>query len=473
MQRHALRKLNGLQGGWLLLGLLLTPSLKAREVMSWVPPYAIEDCRTILENRFGDYSPSNGLTRIGLQFWIPTPSGGVVRTTEYGDISEADITWFQNWGAAHGIEVLLCVYNNVGAVWDWNLAVSAFGNHPSAFVSNLVAAMQHHALDGIDIDLEGLVAPSPNDRLAFKRFLEQLSAELKSRGKLLTVNSFHSPLYNAPNLSWWSDWTGLVNNVHSMGYDDLYEGSTVTLPGVNGYLFRYSWQQAYGVREAGLAPEMISMGLPGWLASWGSGGQGANVLNHIRECISDCAVPASICIWDLQLSGTSGATNWRSAQVWEALASLARYESVPADQDRDGMADAWETKRFGGASQTNGGPLDDPDGDLCLNREEYVAGTDPTNKSSLLLLSIQRHGQGAVVVGHPAHRVAVLDGCYGDLKRYYRFEHCSDLSADVWQPVPGASNVIAIDGPIYYTNAVSGTGDFYRVRVGLRQATLR
>ncbi len=66
--------------------------------------------------------------------------------------------------------------------------------------------------------------------------------------KLLTIDSFHSPCYNAPNMSWWPDWVGYVDAIHSMGYVDLSEGSTETFRAPwalrrcegGAHLFRYS-----------------------------------------------------------------------------------------------------------------------------------------------------------------------------------------------------------------------------------------
>lgn len=315
--------------------------LQAREVLAWVPPYNFSNTRAILQGNFGDYSPSNGLNRIALQFWIPTATGGVIKTP-YHEIFDSDVAWYRNWGTSNDCEVLLCVFNNVGptgdGIWDWELARSAFSSNRTVFVRNLVATMNAHNLDGIDIDLEGTNHLTAGDRPAFKLFLEELSAELLPRGKVLTVGSFHSPLYNAPNMSWWADWTNLVDNIHSLGYADLYEGSTQELWSIDGYLFRYSWQQNYGVTNAGLAPEVVSMGLPGWTATWGSGGRGSNVLDHINECMYDCPVPAGICIWDIQLDGTNGTPDWHSSEVWEALTRLSKYESIPVDRDGNNIA---------------------------------------------------------------------------------------------------------------------------------------
>ena len=451
-----------------LLLSVVAVELRAREVMSWVPPYAIDACKATLQSDFGGFSPSNALTRLGLQFWVPTATGGVVKTTDFGTIPDSDVAWFEDWGNDHDVEVLLCVFNGVGSVWDWGLAVSAFSSNTSTFVSNLVLTADFFGLDGVDIDLEGLVTPADGYRPAFKMFLEELSAELKARGKVLTVDSFHSPVYNAPNMSWWEDWVGLVDSVHTMGYTDLYQGSTQTLWGLNDYLFRYSWQQDYGVEEAGLAAEQVSMGLPGWSASWGSGGRGEDVLSHIHECIYDCEVPASVCIWDMQLTGTSGSTNWRSPEVWQTLAQLAAYESIPVDGDGDGMSDAWETRHFGGTNELDGGAAEDEDGEGQSNLSEYLAGTDPTNSASALVLSVARDARGDLVISHAAQQVAPFDVHYGDLQRYYHLEQASNLLQTTWNPVAGSTNGPGITGTNCYTNAAPVGVGLYRVGVSLR-----
>ena len=61
--------------------------------------------------------------------------------------------------------------------------------------------------------------------------------------------------------------------------------------------------------------------------------------------------------------------------------------TVLPDNDGDGMADAWEA-RYGFSANDAADALLDLDGDGMSNRDEYVAGTDPTDATSVLRLSL-------------------------------------------------------------------------------------
>ena len=62
-------------------------------------------------------------------------------------------------------------------------------------------------------------------------------------------------------------------------------------------------------------------------------------------------------------------------------------QAFPADNNGNGLPDAWEVWAFGGTNLPHGGPTDDWDQDGALNQDEYLAGTDPCNPSSCFKLS--------------------------------------------------------------------------------------
>jgi hypothetical protein len=299
------------------------------QVIGWVPPYGMDAAMRGLESTPG---VAKGLTRIALQFWNPSVDGkGLVFAPvdkTGAPVTATDVARFRDWAKQRRIPVLLTVYNNsqVLSKWDWSLARNAFVEHRAEFVRALVAEMDKHQLDGIDIDLEG-EGDQGADRAAYAKFVGELSAALKPRGKLLTVDSFHSPCDNAPNMSWWADWKGQIDAIHSMGYADLYEGSTDTFtpPGKpvcegGAQLFKYSWQLQYGLK-AGYRVDQIVLGMPTWVDTWGQGGQGSQAVAHLQEAQ---ALGAGIALWDLQFEGPQ----WKSEATWDAV---MRLRTAPGD----------------------------------------------------------------------------------------------------------------------------------------------
>lgn len=293
------------------------------QVIGWIPAYAVEASAAALETH-----PKIGqaLTRIGLQFWNPSADGTAIVLAPVDrsgtPVDEAAIVRFRDWARARDIEVLLTVYNNseVTQVWDWELARRAFKDQRTRFIDALVTAMEKYGLDGIDVDLEGEGAYD-GDRAAYAAFIGELSAAVRAKGKLLTVDTFHSPCANAPNMSWWADWRGQVDALHSMGYQDLYEASEEIFAPAGqpacekgAKIFKYSWQLAYGLK-AGYRVEQIVLGQPTWVDRWGKAGQETDAVSHIREAQ---ALGAGIALWDLQL----GAPGWRSEATWKAVRAL-------------------------------------------------------------------------------------------------------------------------------------------------------
>jgi hypothetical protein len=109
-----------------------------RLVMTWVPPYAVDKCQARLNESFDGVGMKDGLTHLALQFWTPTKSGGVELVAKYGAIGAATVSAFRDWAHAHGVRVMLCVFNGVNS-WDWPLAQAAFADHRKEFVDTLVA----------------------------------------------------------------------------------------------------------------------------------------------------------------------------------------------------------------------------------------------------------------------------------------------------------------------------------------------
>jgi hypothetical protein len=139
-------------------------------VTIWIPHYAVGKCREQLKSQ-----PAVGeaITHLAMQFWVPTEAGGV-ELLKKREASDAVIAEMRDWAHARGVRAMLCVYNAGTGKWDWTLARAAFAEHRDEFVKNLLAELERHQLDGIDIDLEGN-GDFDADRETFVAFIASLS----------------------------------------------------------------------------------------------------------------------------------------------------------------------------------------------------------------------------------------------------------------------------------------------------------
>jgi len=283
----------------------------AIQVRTWVPPYSQDVWKAALNaNTGGTYKPSNTLTSIGAQFFQINDSGGVALAGP----PLSDVQWVADYCATNNMKFLLCVTNYNGAIedWDWPRAISAFETNKTTLINNLVAAVGTYGADGINIDFEGIVDESVAHRPAFATFIQELGTALHAIDKELTVAVFPSQ-WNAPAITWANDWDGYVDGIESMGYDGLYGGAGDTTWN------SYKWQQVTAQAE-GYTYGEFAMGMPGWMGTWGEGGLGTSVLDHLDElqCGRYNTQPTSICIWDAQFNGSG----WLNAEVWQALHTI-------------------------------------------------------------------------------------------------------------------------------------------------------
>jgi hypothetical protein len=268
-----------------------------RPVMTWVPPYAVSRCQSRLTESFGSAGMKDALTHLGLQFWKPTMDGGLVIARRTNEVNDGTIGELRDWGRTNGVRVLLCVYNHVQS-WDWKLARAGFADHPDRFIDALIAEMDRHRLDGVDVDLEGN-GSFDADKETFVAFIRRLSARLHAKGKHLTVDTF-SYEWNAPNQTWWKDLLPLVDALTTMGYDQI---------GANAPEWRsYTFQTA----AAGEHASKLMIGLPSGRNEW----RGNGLMEHLQWLKDEGQVGVSF--WDAQLRADA----WLKPEVWSALRDI-------------------------------------------------------------------------------------------------------------------------------------------------------
>jgi hypothetical protein len=265
-----------------------------RPVTIWVPPYAVGKCKQQLES---NPAMADALTHLALQFWVPTRTGGV-EWARKDEASENVVAELRDWGHARGVRVMLCVYNAGGGKWDWTLARAAFADNCDAFVKSLIAEVERHNLDGVDMDLEGN-GDFGADKAAFVAFMARLSKELHARGKHLTIDTF-AARWHAPNQTWWPELLPLVDALVTMGYDEI--GATAP-----------EWRAYAAQRDAaGEHAGKLQIGMPSGKDAW----RGNTALEQLMWVRDDGKT--GIAIWDAQLRAAA----WRTPEVWKIVKDI-------------------------------------------------------------------------------------------------------------------------------------------------------
>jgi hypothetical protein len=258
-------------------------------VTTWVPPYHVADAKTQLSADFGGTSMADGLSFLALQFWITDGA-----STRLDKVTEDDIKWFHDWARQHGVKILLCVDNNTGD-WNWGEAMRSVRDNKDAFAAHLMSEVMTRDFDGVDLDLEGIVDATPDEKAAYVAFAQTLASSLHALGKVVTADSFYAQ-YNAPNWDWWPDLLPVIDGITSMGYEQSGLG--------------VDYQKL--VDHAQAAPNKLMIGVPSYQGTW----QNNTVGEQLGWLVQQGQVGTAI--WDASLQ----AKEWQTAAVWQQLKSI-------------------------------------------------------------------------------------------------------------------------------------------------------
>lgn len=117
--------------------------------------------------------------------------------------------------------------------------------------------------------------------------------------------------------------------------------------------------------------------------------------------------------------------------------------------------------------ESNSG-AEDADRDGSSNRQEFLAGTNPTNAASKFVLRIAATPTSAQV----SFDALRADGVgYEGLKRHYALERISDPGRSDWQSVPNLADIIAANQVVNYQSATTNGPVFFRGKVWLGDAS--
>ena len=265
-----------------------------------------------LNETYEDVSLKDGISHIGLQFWIPNNDGGIQYVARFREkIDDKTITQFQEWGQKHNVKTMLCIYNGAYMDWDWNLAKAAFGTHRSELIGALVAEVNRLGLDGVDIDFEGK-GTWDEDRGLYVAFIKELADQLHAENKELTVDTF-AYKWHAPNQKWWLELLPHIDGLHVMGYEET---------GVGGK----DWRSYDFIQKAvSKHPSKLMIGMPSHVPQWLEKSAAA----HIDWVATH--PPVGVAIWDAQLRDET----WRSKEIWQKLKHLKEGTSSDQEIDRE------------------------------------------------------------------------------------------------------------------------------------------
>ena len=141
------------------------------------------------------------------------------------------------------------------------------------------------------------------------------------------------------------------------------------------------------------------------------------------------------------------------AQFTTGTYSIVVSQQDFADQNHNGMPDAWELQYFHSTNAPSGGATNDWDGDGASNLDEFRSGMNPTDADSCFRLTdIAPHG--------PATTLLWTAAPY----RWYGVEATTNLIGGNWDPVGTVTNLDG-SGPCQFdAPANSLPARYYRVR---------
>ncbi len=168
-------------------------------------------------------------------------------------------------------------------------------------------------------------------------------------------------------------------------------------------------------------------------------------------------------------SGWSGDTNGCAVSGSQITIPVSRARQISAvfvlKKTPKGTSESW----LASYSLTNEAAaaveLLDEDGDGATAWQEYIAGTDPTNRTDKLGVMISCPS-GVPVVSF-ASKMATAE-FYGTLTRHYALEYLVNLNSTNWVVEPVAGDVIGAGQTVVFTNTVTTNTLFYRARVWLQ-----
>jgi hypothetical protein len=159
---------------------------------------------------------------------------------------------------------------------------------------------------------------------------------------------------------------------------------------------------------------------------------------------------------------------WTAPTLSNGKLYLRTYQGILTSFDVSAPSQPaeWIQHYYPGSSPTNYDAimLSDTDGDGMPAWQEYIVGTDPTNRSSSLKAAIAL-SKGKIVITYPM--LAATGTYYTGMTRYYGLESATQLLNAIWQGVPNETNTTGSTSTVVYTNSFPDSRRFFRAKAKL------
>jgi hypothetical protein len=293
-----------------LLAFCCVSTTSALDIMTWIPPYNISACETVLNATWGDTcAPRFTITLLAIQWYNCTTTGAIATNSGW---TAADLTWVKNYCTTNKVKLLMCI-TNWNPSWDWTVATDCFKTNQAAFIDNVINKVTAEGFDGVDLDFEASTGTAYQSDFAV--FIKALATRLHAIGKVLSIDSFPY-IWNNVNVSWWKDWVGYMDFINPMQYQGGENDPNI--------YYHWSWRQDQGT-SVGYKASQIMLSFPGWMDTWSGGSMGTDLLSYIKESQTTPKEPGPISVWDCQFQ----AAGWRTAAAWQALHKVKLTNVTP------------------------------------------------------------------------------------------------------------------------------------------------
>lgn len=263
------RQLMGKILGAITLGLLSTAALAETKVIGYIPAY--KGLQAVANKT--DFTK---ITHLNLSFLNPNSSGAITSNgtpvcMEGGNASE--LNYVVQKAHQNNVKVLVSLAGGVipGCSGNWETLLQPANRQ--TLVNNLLQFVSDFNLDGIDVDLEGVILTNIDNAGNYTPFIQALSNSLKPAGKLLTsaTASYNGGMVPVSSLPYF-------DFVNIMSYDAI--GPGWGTPGIEHSSYDQAVANINTWKARGLTKEKLVLGVPFYGYGFGNYG-GSYTINDI------------------------------------------------------------------------------------------------------------------------------------------------------------------------------------------------